>query len=408
MALPPSSALPAVFYFWKNGVLTSPSSAPTIVAAYYPDFSLLTGLPLSLTATATGVYTKSDVFTALQATQSGDYSAIAYTSDTTMDNQVSIAQWQVGIDYISQLAANVITAASIATDAITEIQAGLATSTSQITINDNVLEAITDIAAVQVDTDNIQTRIPTALVNGHMSSSVQEMGANTLTASALATSAVTEIQTGLSTLTAQQVWEYVTRTLTALGANVTVGDFTAAALAKFFTLNTGEDFADSVAGSVVREISGGTGADPWGTDLEDGGYTGDEAGAVVLAIKAKTDTIGGGVTFANVPVGSAGETTLVRGSSYYNNDGLALLYTLSGYPVLTNGAPCYWRAYTSPSGEPITITGVVVGTTQMRFELSDTNTTYLVSGKYALSVNSNFSHLLRTPNDTLTILESVQ
>ncbi len=56
-----------------------------------------------------------------------------------------------------------------------------------------------DIAGVQSDTDNIQTRIPTSLVSGRMDSSVGAMASNTLTASALATDAVTEIQSGLAT-----------------------------------------------------------------------------------------------------------------------------------------------------------------------------------------------------------------
>ena len=54
-----------------------------------------------------------------------------------------------------------------------------------------------------VDTQllDIQSRIPATLDNGLMKSSVQSMAANTLTASVLATDAVTEIQTGLATST---------------------------------------------------------------------------------------------------------------------------------------------------------------------------------------------------------------
>ena len=48
---------------------------------------------------------------------------------------------------------------------------------------------------------DIQSRIPATLDNGLMKSSVQSMAANTLTASVLATDAVTEIQTGLATST---------------------------------------------------------------------------------------------------------------------------------------------------------------------------------------------------------------
>lgn len=50
-----------------------------------------------------------------------------------------------------------------------------------------------DIAAVQSDTNDIQTRLPAALVSGRMDASVGAMAANTLTASALATDAVDEI-----------------------------------------------------------------------------------------------------------------------------------------------------------------------------------------------------------------------
>lgn len=49
------------------------------------------------------------------------------------------------------------------------------------------------------DTNDIQARLPAALVGGRMDASVGAMAANTLTASALATDAVTEIQSGLAT-----------------------------------------------------------------------------------------------------------------------------------------------------------------------------------------------------------------
>lgn len=59
-----------------------------------------------------------------------------------------------------------------------------------------------DIAAVQSDTNDIQTRLPAALVSGRIDASVGAMATNTLTASALATDAVTEIQSGLATAAA--------------------------------------------------------------------------------------------------------------------------------------------------------------------------------------------------------------
>jgi hypothetical protein len=46
---------------------------------------------------------------------------------------------------------------------------------------------------------DIQSRLPAALVSGRMDASVGAMAANTLTASALATDAVAEVQSGLAT-----------------------------------------------------------------------------------------------------------------------------------------------------------------------------------------------------------------
>lgn len=76
----------------------------------------------------------------------------------------------------------------------------------------------TQLSALQSDTDNIQTRLPAALVSGRMDSSVGAMATDVLTSTALAASAVTEIQSGISTITAADVWAAATRTLTALGA----------------------------------------------------------------------------------------------------------------------------------------------------------------------------------------------
>lgn len=94
---------------------------------------------------------------------------------------------------VGAMAANVITSSAIATDAITST--GLATSA--VTEIQSGLATAAAVAAVQADTDDIQTRLPAALVSGRMDASVGAMAANTLTASALATDAVTEIVTGV-------------------------------------------------------------------------------------------------------------------------------------------------------------------------------------------------------------------
>lgn len=62
-----------------------------------------------------------------------------------------------------------------------------------------------DIAGVQSDTDNIQTRLPAALVSGRMDASVGAMAANVITAAATAIDFTTEVTAGLSMLDAAGV-----------------------------------------------------------------------------------------------------------------------------------------------------------------------------------------------------------
>lgn len=59
-----------------------------------------------------------------------------------------------------------------------------------------------DVAGVQSDTNDIQTRIPAALVAGRIDASVGAMAANVMTAAAAAADLTTELQAGLSTLDA--------------------------------------------------------------------------------------------------------------------------------------------------------------------------------------------------------------
>lgn len=142
---------------------------------------------------------------------------------------VTLTPSGTGVGLNSSFAANSVNASVLATDAVTEIQSGLATSAA--------------LATVQADTDNIQTRLPAALVGGKMDcdvtaisgdtaaadnaeaffdgtgyagtnnviplvtttttatnvTTVNGLAANTVNASALAADAVTEIQAGLAT-----------------------------------------------------------------------------------------------------------------------------------------------------------------------------------------------------------------
>lgn len=78
-------------------------------------------------------------------------------------------------------AAGAVDATALAADAVTEIQSGLATGT-------NVTDA----------RDAVLAKLPASLVAGRIDASVGAMAAGVLTSSALAASAVTEIQSGLA------------------------------------------------------------------------------------------------------------------------------------------------------------------------------------------------------------------
>lgn len=118
-----------------------------------------------------------------------------------------------------------------------------------------------DTAAILVDTGTtLDGRIPAALVAGRMDASVGAMAANTLTASALATDAVTEIQSGLST--------------------VTTGDIPTAAA------NADAVWDEAIAGHLGAGSTGaalnaaGSAGDPWTTPLP-GAYGAGTAGKII-------------------------------------------------------------------------------------------------------------------------------
>lgn len=126
----------------------------------------------------------------------------------TAAGAIAAASFAAGAIDNAAIATDAIGSAELAASAVTEIQAGLSTLDAagvRTAVGLAAANLDTQIAAVQADTDNIQTRIPAALVTGRMDSSVGAMATDTLTAAALATDAVTEIQTGLSTLTTAQV-----------------------------------------------------------------------------------------------------------------------------------------------------------------------------------------------------------
>lgn len=118
---------------------------------------------------------------------------------------VDVANVNSGAIVAASFAAGAIDAAAIATDAIgsaelaasavTEIQAGLATSAS--------------IATLQSDTDDIQTRLPAALVSGRMDSSVGAIATGAIVSGSFAVDSITSgaLSNGACDEIADHVWD---------------------------------------------------------------------------------------------------------------------------------------------------------------------------------------------------------
>ncbi len=148
------------------------------------------------------------------------------------------------------------------------------------------------LAAAQADLDDIQARLPAALVSGRIDASVGSMAANTLTASALASDAVTEVQSGLSTLTAVGVR---TELATELGRI----DVAVSTRASQTSLDTVDDFLDTEI-AAIKAKTDNLPPDPADASDVAGSFATVNATLAtiaayidteVAAIKAKTDLI---------------------------------------------------------------------------------------------------------------------
>jgi hypothetical protein len=142
------------------------------------------------TTTLPGAYTGSqagkmlaDILTDTGTTLQGELDGIqADTEDIQSRLPAALVSGRMDSS-VGAMAPNVLTASALATDAVTEIQSGLATAAN--------------VAAVETDTQDIQSRLPAALVGGRIDASVGAMASGVLTAAALATDAVAEIADGV-------------------------------------------------------------------------------------------------------------------------------------------------------------------------------------------------------------------
>lgn len=106
----------------------------------------------------------------------------------------------------------------------------------------------TQAAAIEVDTQDIQSRLPAALVSGRMDSSVGAMATDTITSGAVAASAVAEIQSGLASQSSvDSIGLIVTDILTDTGTTI---PSTLAGLATAYNLATVDGKIDGVVSEV--------------------------------------------------------------------------------------------------------------------------------------------------------------
>ncbi len=150
-----------------------------------------------------------------------------------------------------------------------------------------------ELDGIQADTEDIQTRLPAALVSGRIDASVGAMAADTLTASALATDAREEI--------ADQVWDEVLAGHAgagsageALSAAGTAGDPWTTALPGAYGAGTAGKIVGDNINATISSRATQTSVDdlPTNAELATALGTADDAVlAQVALVKAKTDLI---------------------------------------------------------------------------------------------------------------------
>lgn len=324
-------------------------------------------------------------------------------------------------------------------------------------------------ADIETDTQDIQSRLPSALINGRMNATVGEFQAGLVPANFAAlgieaTGQITSVgavdELGASALSANGaadavgpvVWEQLTTTTwpaNSFGKQVLIGSSANREVAVTGSNHVAADIhelqpavidnthfaagaidANALAADAVSEIStsianlqvlsrldsmiesngagqfrfdsiavslaggGGGGGDPWTIDLVTG-YSGTQAGAILNAVKAKTDLITSGNVQTSLPVTAAGQiaSPLVIGDDYLASNGRAFSWTVAlptGYTVGTSSCKFGMRYEDSQGVNEFIATGTVIdagsGNVTLRFDVPKTTTGELRAGWYDWSV----------------------
>lgn len=239
---------------------------------------------------------------------------------------------------------------------------------------------------------------PNALQAGRVDSYLGAIASGVIAAASFAAGALDGVwSTGTRTLTSfgtlvADIWSNATRTLSAFAFNVTVGDVLAAALAKFFTQDSGSTYAASVSGSVVKEIASNATTDPtsiaaavWDR-LTSALTTVGSIGKLIvdrLDVAVSTRAAAGVSVTVTSPVTQTGDVTIEQGDDYDPADGggHTLSWTITDGPDLTGGTVVFkTRRFTkacSVVGDVVTLTLTAVETAaltpgQQRYEVEAT------------------------------------
>jgi len=143
-----------------------------------------------------------------------------------------------------------------------------------------------------------------------------------------------------------------------------------------------------VAGSTAVALSAaGSAADPLLSAVPGAylpGTAGEALGSFTAARAAKLDLIGAGVLTVVSPVTATGNVGLMLGDDYLLADGRALLFTVTGYPVLTGGA----IAMRVRKATVISLPGVVTGAAACYVEVTKTQLATIGAGVYTYDLQA--------------------
>ena len=161
---------------------------------------------------------------------------------------------------------------------------------------------------------------------------------------------------------------------------------------------------------------GGGGGDPWATDIATG-YTGTQAGNILIEVKAKTDLITSGSVQTSLPVTQTGQITgpLYIGDDYLNANGRAFSWTValpSGFVVGTSVCKFGMELAEGTGGASFGVTGTVIdaggGNVTLRFDVPRATTETLEPGFYRWSVeiaSASGNEVTRVASDGRKLVE---